>query len=136
MKSIARLLLISFGLTTVLAGCLTQAGPSATSPKGIQTYEDCLSAGGLILESYPSICEINGQSYKQDISTGKTGDKRVMRFLVEPQTVTCQGFHPVDQKCLIVNGGNFFDEIEGYTHQEGVGRILRVLRTQICNPDV
>jgi hypothetical protein len=124
------------GIIGLLAGCFDQTGPSVSSSKDINTYEDCLIAGGIIQESYPAVCHINGQFYEQDISTGNTGDKREIRFLVDPQTVTCQGFHPIDQKCLIVNGGNFFEEIEGYTHQEGVGRILRVERTQICNPDV
>ena len=39
-------------------------------------------------------------------------------------------------RCLVVNGEYFYDDIQGYSHQEGIGQTLRVERTQICNPAV
>ncbi len=123
-------------LVGLFAGCQEQSSPTGKPSGEINTFEDCLIADGIIQESFPRVCHVNGRSFEEDISVGRTGDKAELRFLVDPQTVTCQGFHPIDQQCLIVNGGNFFEEIEGYTHQDGIGRVLRIERTQICDPDI
>lgn len=55
-------------------------------------------------------------------------------FQIAADTVPCTGL--VQRRCLIVNNETFYEGIEGYTHQEGVGRIIKVERTQICNPEV
>lgn len=39
-------------------------------------------------------------------------------------------------KCLVVNSELFYDDIEGYDHQEGVGRVIKIERIQFCDPDV
>lgn len=42
----------------------------------------------------------------------------------------------VQTRCLIVNGETFYDSIDGYDHQEGVGQTIKITRTQICAPEV
>lgn len=61
-------------------------------------------------------------------------------FQIAADTVPCTKGGPVAQpvqtQCLVVNGETFYEDIEGYDHQEGVGRTLKIARTQICDPDV
>lgn len=61
-------------------------------------------------------------------------------FQIAADTVPCvQGGivgQSVQARCLIVNGEVFYDSIAGYDHQDGVGRTVKIARTQICDPDV
>lgn len=61
-------------------------------------------------------------------------------FQIAADTVPCtQGGligQAVQARCLVVNGETFYDGIEGYDHQEGVGRTIKIERTQICDPAV
>lgn len=55
-------------------------------------------------------------------------------FRIAADTVPCTGLMPMS--CLVVNNKLFYDSIDGYDHQEGIGRIIKIERTQICDPDV
>lgn len=61
-------------------------------------------------------------------------------FQIAADTVPCTQGGLIGQseqmRCLVVNGETFYDSIEGYDHQEGVGRTLKIERTQICDPEV
>ncbi len=61
-------------------------------------------------------------------------DSSLIIFEVAPDSVACVGVAPM--RCLVVNGELFYDGIEGYNHREGIGRTLRIERTQICDPTV
>lgn len=140
MKLFSKIKLGSLFFTIVLAalfvGCATDW--SKIKIPGIKTsvgsFNDCFIAGGHIPESNPPQCFLGKQSFIKDTKVGLKGERKVMRFQVEPKTVICQGLHPVDQKCLVMNGEYFYQQIDGYNHKEGQGRILSVERLQICNP--
>ena len=61
-------------------------------------------------------------------------------FQIAADTVACPTSSPIalpmPKRCLVVNGKTFHDAIDGYDHQEGVGRTIKIARTQICDPDV
>ena len=61
-------------------------------------------------------------------------------FQIAADTVACnQGglIGPsVAMRCLVVNEETFYEGIDGYDHQEGVGQTIKVARTHICDPDV
>lgn len=61
-------------------------------------------------------------------------------FRIAAQTVGCTkgGLtgQPIQAKCLVVNGETFYGAIDGYIHQEGVARTIKISRTQICDPEV
>ena len=129
--------ILSISASSVLFSACSSNSTAHNSPRTnslYKTYEGCVIKGGDVQESFPSICSIGNEVYEQDISTGKTGDKKRVLFEVAPQTRKCQGFHPVWQDCLIVNGDNFFEEIIGYRHKPGLGALLEIERTQICDP--
>ena len=50
---------------------------------------------------------------------------RTETFIVEPDWVDCVGLMPM--KCLVVNGEYFYDQIDGFTYEEGYRYTLRVL---------
>lgn len=54
------------------------------------------------------------------------------RVTVAAERRPCVGVGP--QECLVVNGENFFDEIEGFEHQPGQSCRIRVRKTKIANP--
>ncbi len=143
MYRLQQLISVSGAAILLLSGCSNHiaahnaqsaSNPYVASTSLYNTFEGCVVRGGLVAESYPAYCSIGDENYKQDISFGKTGDKKRILFQVSPQTSKCQGFHPVWQDCLIVNGGNFFEDIQGYRHKPGIGALLEVERTQICDP--
>ncbi|NRA85875.1 MAG: DUF4377 domain-containing protein [Rhizobiales bacterium] len=61
-------------------------------------------------------------------------------FQIAAETAPCAKGSPIGRsvhmKCLIVDGEVFYEGIDGYDHQEGVGRIVKIARTQVCDPDV
>ena len=61
-------------------------------------------------------------------------------FRIAANTVACSKGGLTGQsrqaRCLIVNGATFYDAIEGYNHQEGVARTVKISRTQTCDPEV
>jgi len=61
-------------------------------------------------------------------------------FQIAANTVACTTSSsialPMPRRCLVVNDETFHDAIDGYDHQEGVSRTIKIARTQICDPDV
>ena len=133
-----RFFAIAFFTLFFIACVSTKTTPTNTKSVyiDINSFESCLIKGGDVMESYPRQCSFGEQFFVEDISAGKQGDKKTILFEIAPETTICQGLHPVDQSCLIVNGGLFYDSIEGYVHQSGVGSVIEVERTQICDPEV
>lgn len=82
------------------------------------------------------------QTTTEPAQTGKAkmASPTTLKFQIAADTVACTtgGFisDPVPTRCMIVNGERFSQNISGYNHQEGVGRVLKVERTQFCDPDV
>ena len=58
----------------------------------------------------------------------ESADGSVEVFEIAPDTVQCEGVGP--QRCLVVNGEFFYDEIAGYTHRDGQAARICVLRIQ------
>ncbi|NJN05450.1 MAG: DUF4377 domain-containing protein [Rhodobacteraceae bacterium] len=52
----------------------------------------------------------------------------VLRVTVGPQLVDCVGVGPM--KCLVVDGLNFYQNIEGFAHEAGVTYVLDIERRQ------
>ncbi len=61
---------------------------------------------------------------------GQQGD--VLQFDIAAHTVDCVGVTVM--KCLVVNGEWFYDDIEGYSHQEGTAQSICVRRTKRPEP--
>lgn len=70
----------------------------------------------------------------------KSFDTSRVVFQIAADTVACTTISPIavpmPRRCLVVNGKTFHDAIDGFDHQEGVGRTIKIARTQICDPDV
>ncbi len=136
-----KLIAITALLAGLLSGCISNGDvskpkPSTASQTLSTDFESCLANGGDILESYPRSCVIDGRSFGEIIAEKKPLETRTMVMTVGPKTVACQGFHPVNQQCLIVNGEYFYEDIEGFEHQPGVTSTIEVERRQICDPNV
>lgn len=65
-------------------------------------------------------------------------EEEVLVLEVAPQTVTCQG--EAVQECLRVREPpesewrNFYDSIEGFTHETGHRYLIEVARRRVANP--
>lgn len=134
-KSIAPL--IGLSLLT-LAACKTTApaGDTTTAKVDIPVtdFTSCLVATGEVMESYPRQCAYGGETFVEDIAPSGKGTTTTLYFEVAANTQTCTGM--IEQQCLVVNGQYFYDTIDGYTHTEGTPRILKVERTQYCDPEI
>lgn len=124
-------------MVVCLTSCTTgdPQKPSDSSNKIIlNSYEACVILGGPVMESWPQQCALDGKHFTQDISTGKKGDRKTLLFEIGPKKVDCMGVGPM--QCLVVNGGYFYDGIEGYEHTPGQSVIIEVEREQYCDPDI
>jgi len=129
------------GYVLILCACapdtpVPQPGPVPTNSFNhpINSFEACLIAGEPIMESYPRQCAHGDETFVEQVEHGKMGDTRLILFQIGPDVSTCQGL--VEQQCMKVNGGLFYDSIEGFTHRSGETVIIEVLRTQICDPNL
>ena len=55
-----------------------------------------------------------------------TGESEVNTVIVGPELKDCVGVAPM--KCMVVNGELFYDEIEGFTYEEGYDYYLVIQR--------
>lgn len=117
-------------------------GASPSQPKGkddvgfeVSSFDRCAAAGGPIMESSPRQCSFGGKHFTEDLSIGKKGDTRTLVLRIQAQDTECTGAHG-SRRCLIANGENFFDSIEGFRFKPGTESVIEVLRTQICDPKV
>ena len=80
------------------------------------------------------------QTTLEPTENNKASNTSQVIFQIAANTVYCTTGGPVapsvNTKCLVVNGEIFYDAIDGYDHQEGVGRAVKIARTQFCDPDV
>ena len=58
------------------------------------------------------------------VACGGEADKKVMEVVVAPERVECVGVAPM--QCLVVDGEWFYDEIEGFEHEEGYEYRLKI----------
>ena len=56
----------------------------------------------------------------------------VVVLTVGPEEVDCVGSRP--QKCLVVDGSNFYSHIEGFVFEPGYEYVLKVKRRKVDNP--
>lgn len=123
-----------FTAVVVFTCCLLSACFEVSGHKASADFDSCLANGGDILESYPRSCVIDNQAFKEIIPETSQLETRKMVFTIGPKTVPCEGFHPVEQQCLIVNGEYFYDSIAGFKHRRGITATVEVERRQICDP--
>lgn len=57
----------------------------------------------------------------------------VLRVTVGPQLVDCVGVGPM--KCLVLDGRNFYEDIDGFEHKAGVTYVLDIERRQRFDPE-
>lgn len=57
-----------------------------------------------------------------------------MTVTIGPNLQDCMGVAPM--RCMVVDGGLFYDQIEGFTHKTGVTSIIEMERKQYCDPNV
>lgn len=110
--------------------------PSKKEISAIANFDECYIAGGDIMERYPRMCSIGNQVFEETLGPKKKGDSIKRIFKVDAERPTCQGAHPFDQECLIVNGQYFYSNIEGFQHEKGNEYVIAVSQTMICDPDV
>ena len=137
MKSFA---VLALSTAIAMAGCASESvqpppidETKSTFSEPIASFEACLISGQPIMESHPRQCAYEDLVFVEDIETGNKGDTKLILFEIGPEISRCQGAFP--QECMIVNGGLFYDSIEGFTHTPGTTHIIEVLRTQYCDPD-
>ena len=58
------------------------------------------------------------------VACGGGYESKILEVVVGPERVECVGVAPM--KCLVVDGEWFYDEIEGFEHQEGYEYRLRM----------
>ncbi len=119
-------------ISLMLTACFNVPGHSVAK----DNFESCLNKGGVIQESYPRICTTQGLGFIEEIESTKNFGKQRKVFKVGSKTVSCQGYHPVDQQCLIVDGEYFYEDIAGFEHQPGITVTIEVEQVQICDPQV
>jgi hypothetical protein len=67
------------------------------------------------------------------LSASDTASPTVLRVTVGPQLVDCVGVGLMN--CLVVDGLNFYQNIEGFTHEAGVTYVLDIERRQRFDPE-
>jgi len=93
----------------------------------------------LLAGLFLAACTFETPSQKPTLSSNKAavkGEVRQLLFRIWPNREECQGGAGEPRQCLMVNGALFYDTIDGYRHEAGKGRLIRVERTQICNPAI
>jgi hypothetical protein len=55
-------------------------------------------------------------------------------YEVGPKLKDCMGMVP--QKCMVIDGGFFYDPIKGFNHEPGNIYQIKVRRTQIYDPSI
>ena len=66
------------------------------------------------------------ESQTSQTNANEQGD--ILTFQIAPYTQDCVGVAPM--KCLVVNNELFYDEIQGFQHQQGTEYIIKVQRTK------
>ena len=59
--------------------------------------------------------------------SAESAKSEVMTVTVGPDKVDCVGVAPM--KCLVVDGENFYDPIDGFEHVAGTAYVLKIERT-------
>jgi hypothetical protein len=67
------------------------------------------------------------------VASEPEGATEVLRVTVAPQLVDCAGVGPM--KCLVVDGLNFYQAIEGFEHEAGVTYKLEIQKSQRFAPE-
>lgn len=71
-------------------------------------------------------------------SSSDTAQSDVIRLWIEPELVECEGVAPME--CMQVSrtqGGDlelFYDQIEGFTHEQGTSYVIDVRVTKVDDP--
>lgn len=141
---------LTFALAFLCTGCVFSEDPKTPIPvepnNGIGdgaeplnqllviSFDECLIAGGDIMESYPRQCTLNGEHFTEVLGPEQKGESLTRMFRIAPETTTCYGAHPQD--CMVVNGALFYDAIKGFTFKEGYEYVLKVEQKKYCDPDV
>ena len=105
-----RLLLLVLTVAVAL-GCVASPGESGPSPTDRDVNRD---AGSTSIRPEPEPTSFWDQS------------GQLLEVTVGPARRECYG--PFRRMCLIVDGGYFYDEIEGFEHEPGYEYRLRILR--------
>ncbi|MEH6580095.1 MAG: DUF4377 domain-containing protein [Amphritea sp.] len=58
------------------------------------------------------------------VESGKSQTSATRTFTIDPQLVDCVGVAPM--KCMVVNGKYFYDDIDGFTYEEGYRYMIEV----------
>lgn len=121
----------TLGIVIILATVIF--GSDKEQPNSKTTFAHyCATAGGAISGAFDSECAIDNITYRNWNLPGEKGERRVMILKIGPEQVPCTDVAP--RKCLMVDGEQFFDHIEGFTFRPGKEQIVPVERIQICVP--
>ena len=94
----------------------------------VESFDQCIEEGGMILEIFPRQCVFSERSFTESLGKDVVpGDGIELELLVGPERQECGSFSR--QPCLIVNGNNFYDTIEGFEFKPGIEQRIRVNRT-------
>jgi len=95
------------------------------------SFEECVAAGNPVIESFPRQCRDKaGVAYVEEIIVPSSEDNfeeykpgsnyetiDTLEFSISPQKRECGSFSR--QPCLVVNGENFYDPIDGFDFEAG-----------------
>lgn len=99
----------------------------------VTSYDRCVAATGMILESDPPQCRYGGKTFVKDTSIGRKGDKKTLVWRIASSQRKCHGAHG-PRHCLVTNFQLFFGAIDGFSFRPGIETIVEVERTQYCDP--
>lgn len=60
-----------------------QKSGQTVQPSSIQTFNECKASGGLVRETYPEQCELNGKTFVQPTTTPATKTTKYITFAME-----------------------------------------------------
>ena len=70
-----------------------------------------------------------------EVAPAKTSSNNSkMIVTIGPELQDCFGVGPM--KCMLVDGKLFYDQIQGFSHKNGVTSTIEVAREQYCDPNV
>ena len=109
-------LLLALGL--ILAACTEGAPKASVDQKAIDR--------GVVQATAINPTAVDRRAIEPTAAGETRGSSRVLEVSVGPARRECYG--PFRRMCLIVDGGFFYDEIEGFTHEPGYEYRLRIER--------
>jgi glyoxylase-like metal-dependent hydrolase (beta-lactamase superfamily II) len=105
----------------------------------INSFEECVDAGNLVMESHPRQCKTkDGKHFVEIINDTQKNENLFSTLYVNSELVDCVGV--AVQQCMLVRENpntdwkSFYEQINGFEFQNGYEYKLKIKVTEIKNP--